>query len=59
MQNHYLSDKQLAERYGVTRVCIWRWARAGRFPQPIKLTPGCTRWRAADVEEWESAKAGA
>jgi predicted DNA-binding transcriptional regulator AlpA len=56
----YLSDKQVAERYGVSRVTIWRWVRkpAGKdttpFPHPITLSPGCVRWKASDVENWEA-----
>jgi prophage regulatory protein len=28
---------------------IWRWVRAGRFPKPVKLGPGVTAWRGADL----------
>lgn len=56
--NRYLRDLDLCERYGVARASIWRWAANGRFPRPITLTPGCTRWRASDVERWEAEKAG-
>lgn len=52
----YLSDKQVAERYGVHRATPWRWAEAQDFPAPVKITPGCTRWRLADVEEWEAKR---
>jgi len=27
------------------------------FPQPIKLTPGCCRWKLSEIEAWEAAKA--
>lgn len=27
------------------------------FPKPVRLSPGCTRWRISDIEAWESAKA--
>lgn len=55
----YLADKQLAERYGVNRVTVWRWRKTDpTFPQPISLSPGCVRWRLADVEAWEASKAG-
>lgn len=53
----YLSDHLLAERYAVHPKTIWAWARQGRFPHPIKLQPGCTRWRASDVEAWEAEQA--
>ncbi|MDR5890296.1 MULTISPECIES: helix-turn-helix transcriptional regulator [Halomonas] len=51
---NYLSDKYVAGRYGVSRATIWRWAQSGRFPKPVKLSPGCTRWRASDLEQWET-----
>ena len=54
--NQYLSDRQLAERYGVHRVTPWKWVERGAFPRPVKLTPGCTRWRLADVEAWEKER---
>ena len=54
-ENAFLSDRQLATRYATHRATIWRWAAAGRFPQPVTLSPGCTRWRAADVAAFEAA----
>ncbi len=47
----WASDTQLAEIYSVSRATIWRWAAAGRLPQPVKLSPGCTRWKLADIEQ--------
>lgn len=55
----FLTDKQLAARYGVTRPTIWGWTRDDpTFPKPIKLSPGCTRWKLAEIEAWEASKAG-
>lgn len=54
----YLTDKQTADRYGVTRTTIWRWRKTDQtFPTPITLSPGCVRFRLADLEAWEAAKA--
>ncbi|MDN6320678.1 MAG: AlpA family phage regulatory protein [Marinobacter sp.] len=50
----YLSDKDLAKRYGVARATPWRWVQAGVFPAPVKLSPNCTRWKLADIEAWEA-----
>lgn len=50
----YLSDKQLAERYGVTRPTIWRWVKERELPEPLKLAPRCTRWRLHEIEAWEN-----
>lgn len=55
----YLSDNQSGERYGVGRCTVWRWYKEGNFPKPIKLSPGCTRWRLSDLEKWEAEKAKA
>ncbi len=55
----FLSDIQIANRYGVTRQTVWRWANSDpAFGKPIKLTPGCTRWKLSDIEAWEAGKAG-
>ncbi|GAA6147775.1 AlpA family phage regulatory protein [Pseudooceanicola nitratireducens] len=53
----YLTDLQVAARYGVHRSTPWRWAKTDpTFPQPITLTPGCTRWKLVDLEIWETAR---
>lgn len=33
--------------------------RAGRFPQPMRFGPRCTRWRSVDVRNWLVARAAA
>jgi prophage regulatory protein len=53
----FVSDKQLGARYGVHRTAIWRWLRSGNFPKPVKLSPGCTRWKMADILEHENRTA--
>lgn len=54
----YLSDRDLARRYGIHRTTPWRWTERGEFPQPVKLSPGCTRWRRSEIESWERERAG-
>lgn len=54
----YLSDKDLARRYGVARATPWRWVREGTFPSPIRLTEHTTRWRLTDIEAFETRRAG-
>ena len=54
----YLSDKQLGDRFAVSRQTVWRWHRVDQtFPRAITLSPGCTRWKLADVENWEAEQA--
>lgn len=58
MAEVYLSDRQLAERYGVHHLTPRRWAKEDpTFPRPIKLTPGCCRWKLSELENWELQKA--
>ena len=60
MPETYLSDTQLSARYGVHRTTPWRWVKSDpTFPQPVNLTPGCTRWKLSEIEAWEQAKAEA
>ena len=42
--NGWNADTTLAKHYKVSRVTIWRWARAGKLQKPIKLGPNTTRW---------------
>tara|TARA_Y100000815_G_scaffold111406_1_gene100025 strand:- start:402 stop:575 length:174 start_codon:yes stop_codon:yes gene_type:complete len=56
----YLSDKQVSERYAVSRKTVWDWAKADpTFPKPVKLSPGCTRWKLDELEAWETARRAA
>jgi prophage regulatory protein len=56
----YLTDKQIAAMFGVSRITVWRWASTDpTFPSPIKLSPGCTRWKLSAIEAWEAGKGGA
>lgn len=57
MAQTYLSDYQVANRYGVHRSTPWRWVRSNPdFPAPVTLTPGCTRWKLSDLLAWEKTK---
>lgn len=52
----YLSDVQLAERYGVARSTIWRWTDLGILPQPVKISAGCTRWSSAAIDRLDAER---
>jgi len=52
----FLSDKQVAERLGVSRPTIWRWVKTvANFPRPVSLSPGTSRWRLSDLLIYEAA----
>jgi prophage regulatory protein len=52
----FLRDTEVAIRYGVSRPTIWRWTKNGKFPKPVKLGAGSTRWRSSDIEAWEQSQ---
>lgn len=57
MSNVFISDLQVAQRYGVHRMTAWRWLKSDpTFPRPVKLSPGCTRWKLSEIEVWEKQK---
>lgn len=58
MNKQYLTDKQLADRWSVSRDTIWRWKRAGLIPAPIKIGPNTTRWKLEEIEDHETANEG-
>lgn len=49
----YARDTEIAARYGISRNTVWRWAKEGRLPSPVRIGPGVTRWRLDDVEKFE------
>ncbi len=51
----FVSDAQLAERYGVNRSTIWRWSKAGKLPEPKQISAAITRWWLPDVIAAEAA----
>jgi len=55
-QTSFLRDIEIAIRYQVSRPTVWRWVKQGKFPKPIKLCGGSTRWRLIDLEAWEQAQ---
>ena len=57
MAETFLSDTQLAARYGVHRTTPWSWVKDDpTFPKPVKLSRQVTRWRLSDIERWEAFK---
>ena len=45
-----LTDKEIAQALGISRMTVWRWAKAGRLPQPRKLGAHTTRWDSKEVQ---------
>jgi predicted DNA-binding transcriptional regulator AlpA len=54
----WLTDAQLADRFGVTVPTVWRWhAKDPTFPRAVKLSTGTTRWKLSEIEAWEKSRA--
>jgi prophage regulatory protein len=53
MQLWKLSEVTRATSLG--RSTIYRKISEGTFPAPLKLSEGCVRWDAADLQTWRDA----
>lgn len=58
MQNHpnrflrlreILGDEKSAAVIPVSKSAWWAGVKAGRYPQPVKLSPRVTVWRASEI----------
>ncbi len=46
----------VSARVGLRRSTIYKLMQAGQFPQPVRLSLRCVRWRAGDVAAWLTSK---
>jgi prophage regulatory protein len=51
--------RRVSEKTGLAESSIWRFARLRQFPQPVKLSPGCTAWFEHEIDEWLDQKSSA
>jgi prophage regulatory protein len=52
MQKEFLTDRETAQYFGVSKATVWRFCKQPDFPQPIKLGPSTTRWKRSDLESY-------
>ena len=45
-----LTVLEVGKALGVSPATVWRWAKAGRIPQPRKLGANSTRWDSVEVQ---------
>ncbi|HRD67919.1 MAG TPA: AlpA family phage regulatory protein [Candidatus Competibacter sp.] len=50
-ESGYIRAKALAQFCSVSRTTLWRWARTGRLPKPVKLSENVTAWRTSELKE--------
>lgn len=51
--------KQVLELVPFGRASLWKFAKSGQFPAPIRVTGGITAWRNKDVIGWLEAQSAA
>lgn len=47
-----LDIKEVAKRTSLSRTTIWRRLKNGDFPDPLRLSEQCVRWREDDINAW-------
>lgn len=50
--------QRVASRYCCHPSTVWRWAKAGEFPKPVKIG-GATRWLVSELDAFDAACAAA
>jgi prophage regulatory protein len=49
----FIRANELSRALNVSKCTLWRWARAGEMPKPIKLSKnGVSGWLEADISKW-------
>jgi predicted DNA-binding transcriptional regulator AlpA len=57
-QAEIIRPRHLPHATGLSAVTVWRERRAGRFPQPIQLTPGGAKgWTRDMLSRWRDDRA--
>lgn len=52
-----LRPKDAAAMLAISPNTLWRWTRERKdFPSPVKLGPGSTAWRLADLEAFIASR---
>ena len=53
IEKRWLTDREVAARYSVSRITVWRWSRTGHLPAPYKIGPNTSRWSAEELVEFD------
>ncbi len=56
IMERFLSERDLVEQIGLSRVTLWRKVRAGDFPPPRKISQNRKAWLESEVSDWISAR---
>jgi predicted DNA-binding transcriptional regulator AlpA len=53
----FLRQTQVLQFVPISKSTLWRRIEAKTFPQPVKLSPRVTVWRAEDIRRWIAQQA--
>jgi prophage regulatory protein len=53
-----LRQPQVLQFVPISKSTLWRRIEARSFPQPVKLSPRVTVWRAEDIRRWIAEQGG-
>ncbi len=56
--NELASHKGQRGLIPVSPATLWRWVKAGKFPEPIRLSDRVTAWEASKVNAWIQSQSG-
>ena len=56
MVRELMRREEVEERFGVSRSWIYGEMRAGRFPEPVRISKRSVRWRVVDLDEWAAGR---
>lgn len=48
--------QEVSKVTGVSRSTLYRWAKQGRFPKPIKLGERCSGWLSSEIDDFVNTK---
>jgi prophage regulatory protein len=51
-QEQYVTMADWTQQLGVSIQTGHRWVREGKFPQPLRLSTKCIRWKKSVVAAW-------
>ena len=54
VEQRFLAIGEVAIRYSVSEPTIWSWMQQDLFPQPVRITPGCSRWPLTILDEFDA-----
>lgn len=54
---NFLCINDITDRFKISKATVWAWTKEGKFPKPIKLGAGVTRWVEKDISDWVESKA--